>query len=118
MLGLGASFVASTADWLSGHMLETIKAAHAHQGFSIVHIAQRCPKYNPTAFDFESSDWFQYLTHDNGVSADTKFGPDAKSVVRAKQLLHHVGLSARVQRHLMHIASGERPNPAKPLRIL
>jgi 2-oxoglutarate/2-oxoacid ferredoxin oxidoreductase subunit beta len=79
-LGLGGSFVASTADWLSGHFLETMNAAAAHPGFSFVHVAQRCPKYNPEAWDYKSSSWYSFLNHENGVAPDQKFGPDATIV--------------------------------------
>ncbi len=76
-MGLGASFVASTAEWLTNHMVDVIEAAFNHKGFSFVHIAQRCPKFNPTAWDAKSSSWFAYAQHENGVKADSKFGPDA-----------------------------------------
>jgi 2-oxoglutarate/2-oxoacid ferredoxin oxidoreductase subunit beta len=79
-MGLGASFVASTAEWLTNHMVDVIEAAFNHKGFSFVHIAQRCPKFNPTAWEAKSSSWFAFAEHENGVKADTKFGPDASVV--------------------------------------
>lgn len=79
-MGLGASFVASTAEWLTNHMVEVIEAAFNHPGFSFVHIAQRCPKFNPTAWEAKTSSWFAFAEHENGVKADSKFGPDAPVV--------------------------------------
>ena len=76
-LGLGASFVASTAEWLTTHMVDVIEAAYKHPGFSFVHIAQRCPKFNPTAWEFKTSDWVNFLEHEQGVKPDLKFAPDA-----------------------------------------
>ena len=79
-LGLGATFVATTAEWMSGHLVETIEAAHKHKGFAFVHIAQRCPKFNPAAWNYQGSDWVTFMEHENGISADDKFAPDAKKV--------------------------------------
>lgn len=79
-MGLGASFVASTAEWLTTHMVDVIQAAFDHKGFSFVHIAQRCPKFNPTAWESRESNWFNFLEHENGVKADAKFGPDAEII--------------------------------------
>lgn len=71
-LGLGASFVASTADWLPDHFVSTLKAAYAHKGFSFVHVLQRCPHFDPENFDNKSSAWFSFLTHENGIPADKR----------------------------------------------
>ena len=80
-LGVGASFVASTAEWLTGHMIDVLDRAYQHPGFSFVHISQRCPKFNPTAFDAKRSDTITFLENDlKGVKADLKFAPDAKVV--------------------------------------
>lgn len=79
-LGLGASFIASTAEWLTTHMVDVMEAAFRHKGFSFVHVAQRCPKFNPTAWDAKESKWFGFLEHANGVASDLKFGPDAEVV--------------------------------------
>ena len=73
-LGAGASFVASTADWIPDHMGNTIKAAFAHKGFSFVHISQRCPHFDPNNFDHKSSAWFSFLTHEKGIPADKRLG--------------------------------------------
>ncbi|MGE4170607.1 MAG: thiamine pyrophosphate-dependent enzyme [Candidatus Margulisiibacteriota bacterium] len=77
-LGLGATFVASTAEWLGQHMVDTLEQAFQHKGFSFVHIAQRCPKFNPGAWDHEKSDWITFIQHDSAVAADLKSAPDAK----------------------------------------
>jgi len=71
-LGLGASFIASTADWMVDHLKNTIEAAYNHPGFSFVHIMQRCPHYDPEAFDFKSASWFTFLTHKDGIEADRR----------------------------------------------
>ena len=71
-LGLGASFVASTADWLPDHFVSTLKAAYAHKGFSFVHVLQRCPHFDPENFDNKSSAWFSFLTHEKGIPADKR----------------------------------------------
>lgn len=79
-LGLGASFVASTAEWLGDHFVATIEKAYQHKGFSFVHVAQRCPKFNPAAWNFKNSDWITFMEHENGVAADLKGAKDAKRV--------------------------------------
>jgi 2-oxoglutarate/2-oxoacid ferredoxin oxidoreductase subunit beta len=76
-LGIGCSFVASTADWLGDHFVDTITKAFNHKGFSFVHVAQTCPKFNPDAWDNEASDWYDFLVHSTGVTADTKKGGSA-----------------------------------------
>ncbi|RAP29469.1 2-oxoacid:ferredoxin oxidoreductase subunit beta [Candidatus Marinamargulisbacteria bacterium SCGC AG-343-D04] len=78
-LGLGASFIASTADWLGTHFVDTLDKAFKHNGFSFVHVAQRCPKFNPAAWDFQESSWITFLTDEtHGVANDAKGAPDAK----------------------------------------
>jgi 2-oxoglutarate ferredoxin oxidoreductase subunit beta len=71
-LGIGASFVAGTADWMPDHFLSTIRAAHHHRGFSFVHVDQRCPHFYEENFDYKSSSWFSFLTHEKGVEADKR----------------------------------------------
>ena len=71
-MGIGASFVASTADWIPDHLLSTLKAAFDHKGFSFVHISQRCPHFDPNNFDHKSSAWFSFLTHEKGVPIDKR----------------------------------------------
>lgn len=71
-LGLGASFVASTADWLMDHMVNTMKAAFDHPGFAFVHICQRCQHFDPENFDPRSSSWFSFLKHANGIDPERR----------------------------------------------
>ncbi len=71
-LGIGGSFIASTADWIPDHMVSTLKAAFAHNGFAFVHISQRCPHFDPNNFDHKSSAWFSFLSHDKGVPIDKR----------------------------------------------
>ena len=78
-LGAGASFVATTAEWMGNHFVETLDAAFKHPGFSFVHIAQRCPKFNPSAWNFQDSSWLTFLVDEQaGIAADSKSAPDAK----------------------------------------
>ena len=71
-LGLGASFVASTADWVPDHLTTTLKMAFDHPGFAFVHISQRCPHFDPNNFDHKSSAWFSFLKHANGIDPDRR----------------------------------------------
>lgn len=71
-IGLGASFVASTADWIPDHLTSTMKAAFDHPGFAFVHISQRCPHFDPSNFDHKSSSWFSFLKHANGIDPDRR----------------------------------------------
>ncbi len=71
-LGLGASFVASTADWIPDHLTNTMKAAFDHPGFAFVHISQRCPHFDLNNFDHKSSSWFSFLKHPNGIDPDRR----------------------------------------------
>ena len=80
-LGLGASFAASTADWLPDHFVSTLKAAYAHKGFSFVHVFQRCPHFDLQNFDSKSAAWFSFLTHDKGIPADKRLADKAQVVV-------------------------------------
>ncbi|MEI7998796.1 MAG: thiamine pyrophosphate-dependent enzyme [Candidatus Omnitrophota bacterium] len=71
-IGLGASFVASTADWIPDHLTNTLKTAFDHPGFAFVHISQRCPHFDPNNFDHKSSSWFSFLKHPNGIEPDKR----------------------------------------------
>lgn len=72
VLGIGASFVASTADWIPDHLASTLHAAFKHKGFSFVHISQRCPHFDPNAFDYKTSTWFSFLQHEKGIAPDKR----------------------------------------------
>jgi 2-oxoglutarate ferredoxin oxidoreductase subunit beta len=65
-----ASFVAQTADWVPGHLYETLRAAHAHPGFAFVRILQRCPIWTPGIFleAAQNPDLTQILVHDDGIT--------------------------------------------------
>lgn len=67
-----ASFVAQTVDWIPGHLYATIKAAHAHKGFSFVRISMRCPKFLPDLSNEKTSsrDAYTLLQHPDGVQLD------------------------------------------------
>ena len=79
-LGLGASFVASTADWIPDHLTNTMKIAFDHPGFAFVHISQRCPHFDPNNFDHKSSAWFSFLKHANGIEPDRRLADKAEAV--------------------------------------
>lgn len=49
-IGAGATFYARTTDIDAKHMLEVLKAAHEHQGTSLVEIMQNCPVFNDGAW--------------------------------------------------------------------
>lgn len=50
-LGAEATFIARTVDNNPKHMVETFKAAHAHQGVSFVEILQNCVIFNDKTWD-------------------------------------------------------------------
>ena len=50
-IGAEATFVARTHDLDRKHMIETLKAAHAHRGASFVEIYQNCNVFNDGVFD-------------------------------------------------------------------
>ena len=79
-LGLGASFVASTADWIPDHLTNTMKAAFDHPGFAFVHISQRCPHFDPNNFDHKNSNWFSFLKHANGIDPDRRLADKSEVV--------------------------------------
>ncbi len=71
-LGIGASFVASTADWMPDHMASTLDLAYQHRGFAFIHILQRCPHFDPNNFDHKSTTWFSFLKHEKGIPPDKR----------------------------------------------
>lgn len=72
VLGIGASFAASTADWMPDHLVNTLKAAFDHKGFSFVHVSQRCPHFDPNNFDHKTTSWFSFLDHAEGITPDKR----------------------------------------------
>lgn len=79
-LGAGASFVASTADWMPDHFTSCLDAAFNHNGFSVIHISQRCPHFDPDNFDHKTSSWFSFLKHAKGVAPDKRLADKAEVV--------------------------------------
>jgi len=80
VLGIGASFVASTADWMPDHLAKTLDAAFDHKGFAFVHISQRCPHYDPDNFDHKTSTWFSFLKHPDGIAPDKRIADKTECV--------------------------------------
>lgn len=79
-IGLGASFVASTADWMPDHLAGTLQAAYKHRGFAFVHISQRCPHFDPENFDHKSTTWFSFLKHEKGIPPDKRIADKTEVV--------------------------------------
>ena len=79
-LGIGASFVASTADWMPDHLASTIKVAFEHPGFAFVHISQRCPHFDPDNFDHKTASWFSFLKHETGIPPDKRLADKTEVV--------------------------------------
>lgn len=76
-LGAEASFVARTLDSDRAHLTETLRAAAAHRGSSLVEIYQNCPIFNDGAFDVlkdkdEKQRRLIQLHHDQPIT----FGPE------------------------------------------
>ncbi len=67
-----ASFIAQSADWIPGHLMATIRAAHAHEGLSFVRILQRCPHYMPKLWDVLLKDpqKMLILRHEQGIPVE------------------------------------------------
>jgi 2-oxoglutarate ferredoxin oxidoreductase subunit beta len=79
VLGAGASFVARSVDVFAKHLRETLKAANAHEGTSLVHIYQNCNIFNDGAF----ADFTQRTVRDDRVlylenGAPLVFGKEEK----------------------------------------
>jgi len=68
------SFLAQTIDWNPAHMYETIKAAHAHRGFSLVRILQRCPVYSQDVYQIlqDEPNKLMLLNHEKGITLEDK----------------------------------------------
>ncbi len=81
VLGIGASFVASTADWMPDHFASTLKAAFHHDGFAFVHISQRCPHYDEENFDHKSTSWLSFLKHEKGIAPDKRLEDKTEVIV-------------------------------------
>ncbi len=79
-LGTGAAYVANTADWMPDHFTNTLKSAFNHNGFSFVHVFQRCPHFDPNNFDHKSSNWFSFLTHEKGIAPDKRLADKTETI--------------------------------------
>ena len=101
VLGIGASFVAATADWLPDHLSHTIEAAYEHTGFSFVHVLQRCVHYNPRGFNIDSPDWYSFIIHPDGIPPDKKYQNTAEQVTHDPgDLIKAFELAIGVKTHL------------------
>ncbi|QTH39481.1 2-oxoacid:ferredoxin oxidoreductase subunit beta [Yimella sp. cx-51] len=84
-LGAEGTFVARTMDSDRKHLTETLKAAAAHRGTSLVEIYQNCPIFNDGAFELlkdrdEQAARIMHLVPGEPVRAGS--GEDARVVVR------------------------------------
>ena len=90
------SFVAQTVDWHPPHLYATLKAAHDHKGFSLVHIVQRCPKFQARLSEqfTHSKDEMILMDDPNGIVLDEdmkktfshKIDHDSSNIHRAREL--------------------------------
>ena len=79
------SFVAQMVDWNPPLLYETIKAAHAHKGTSLIRIIQRCPVFMETMNNEQMDDPAKLLLlkHENGIPV-----PDGVDRIFENQLDH------------------------------
>lgn len=117
-LGAGGTFVARTVDANRAHLTETIKAAAAHRGTSLVEIYQNCVIFNDGAYDpLKAADGMIKLVHGQPVT----FGADdSMGVVRGADGTLTVAPVAEIGQEnlLVHDAHAEDPQLAFALAQL
>jgi 2-oxoglutarate ferredoxin oxidoreductase subunit beta len=66
------SFAAQVVDWLPGMLLDILRQAYDHRGFSFIRIMQRCPNFLPDQFEdyVRHPDRVVLLTHEDGLTVD------------------------------------------------
>jgi 2-oxoglutarate/2-oxoacid ferredoxin oxidoreductase subunit beta len=111
VIGLGGSFVASTADWMPDHLINTLKVAFAHKGFSFVHILQRCPHFDPNNWDHKSTTWFSFLKHEKGIPPDKRIEDKVELITHDPSNLEEAFKLANSKRHYFGLFYH---NPDKP----
>ena len=108
-LGAEATFVARTSDNNPKHMVETFKAAHAHQGISFVEIFQNCVIFNDSTWESiygkENRD-DQMLILEEGKPL--LFGKDKSKGIRLNGLLPEI-VDAGTEGILIH--QPDHPSP-------
>lgn len=64
------SFVAQAVDWIPESLYAILLAAYRHRGLSFVRVLQRCPEWEPTAFEPWVRDPLrvQLLSHERGLT--------------------------------------------------
>lgn len=117
-LGAGGTFVARTVDANRAHLTETLKAAAAHRGTSLVEIYQNCVIFNDGAYDpLKAADGMIKLVHGEPVTygADNSMG-----VVRGADGTLTVAPVAEIGQEnlLVHDAHAEDPQLAFALSQL
>lgn len=117
-LGAGGTFVARTVDANRAHLTETLKAAAAHRGTSLVEIYQNCVIFNDGAYDpLKAADGMIKLVHGEPVT----FGADnSMGVVRGADGTLTVAPVAEIGQEnlLVHDAHAEDPQLAFALSQL
>lgn len=117
-LGAGGTFVARTVDANRAHLTETLKAAAAHRGTSLVEIYQNCVIFNDGAYDpLKAADGMIKLVHGEPVT----FGADnSMGVVRGADGTLTVAPVAEIGQEnlLVHDAHAEDPQLAFALAQL
>jgi len=111
-LGAEATFVARTVDNNVKHMVETFKAAHAHQGVSFVEIFQNCVIFNDDTWDSvygKASRDEQMLTLEEGQPL--RFGKNKEKGIRLNGLEPEI-TSGDAPDLLVHCS--EHPSPLYP----
>jgi len=78
------SFVAQVTEWLPEILLDVIRQAFHHKGFSFVRILQRCPHFTPDIFDSLLADPSKLLmlNHENGIQPSDAI----KKVYKAQEM--------------------------------
>jgi 2-oxoglutarate/2-oxoacid ferredoxin oxidoreductase subunit beta len=117
-LGADATFVARTLDSNRAHLTETLKAAAAHRGASLVEIYQNCVIFNDGAFDpLKANEGMIKLVHGEPIV----FGPEnSMGVTRQADGTLRVAPVAEIgaESLLVHDAHAEDPQLAFALAQL
>ena len=110
-LGIGASFIAGTADWIPDHLAKVLDAAFEHPGFSFVHISQRCPHFDPDNFNHKETNWFAFLNHENGVAPDKRLADKVEVVQHDPSNMEEAFKYANAQRRYFGLFYQNRNKP-------
>ncbi len=110
-LGLGASFVASTTDWMPDHLASTLNLAFQHPGFAFIHISQRCPHFDPENFDHKTSSWFTFLKHPDGIAPDKRLADKTEAIEHDPTNLENAFKYANAERRYFGLFFQDKKKP-------